>query len=74
MLESQEIKENEYNIAFLKQAQHAISMPNIPAMEFVWGGMEVAFTAIWNGAEEPKAHLIKALNKFEKQLTPKRNK
>ncbi|WP_318617997.1 maltose ABC transporter substrate-binding protein [Sporosarcina sp. YIM B06819] len=59
LLENKEIKENEFNIAFLNQAQHAISMPNIPAMELVWGGMEVAFTAIWNGSEEPKAALDK---------------
>ncbi len=68
LLESQEIKENEYNIAFLKQAQHAISMPNIPAMELVWGGMEVAFTAIWNGAEEPQAALDKGTQQIREAI------
>jgi len=64
LLESEEIKKNEYNIAFLEQAQYSISMPNIPAMEVVWGGMEVAFTAIWNGSEQPKS----ALEKGTKQI------
>ena len=41
LLESEEIKENEYNIAFLEQAQYSISMPNIPAMEVSMG---------WNGS------------------------
>ena len=64
LLENEEIKKNEYNIAFLKQAQYSISMPNIPQMEVVWGGMEVAFTAIWNGSEQPKS----ALDKGSKQI------
>lgn len=64
LLESEEIKKNEYNIAFLEQAQYSISMPNIPQMEVVWGGMEVAFTAIWNGSEQPKS----ALDKGAKQI------
>lgn len=59
LLNHEEIKENEYNIAFLRQADYSIPMPNIPEMESVWGGMEVAYTAIWNGDEEPKVALDK---------------
>jgi arabinogalactan oligomer/maltooligosaccharide transport system substrate-binding protein len=65
LLESTEIKENEYNIAFLEQAQYSISMPNIPEMESVWGGMEVAYTAIWNGAEKPKDALDKGTQQIK---------
>ena len=68
LLESEEIKKNEYNIAFLKQAQYSISMPNIPAMEVVWGGMEVAFTAIWNGSEQPKSALDKGSQQIREAI------
>ena len=33
LLESKEIQEESNNLAFLNQAQYAISMPNIPAMK-----------------------------------------
>lgn len=68
LLESEEVKEDEYNIAFLEQAQYSISMPNIPAMESVWGGMEVAFTAIWNGSEEPKSALDKGTSQIREAI------
>ena len=68
MLESKEIQDDEYSLAFMEQAQYSISMPNIPAMEAVWGAMEVAFTAIWNGAEEPKPALDKGTQQIREAI------
>lgn len=65
LLDQQKIKENEFNYAFLEQAQYAIPMPNIPAMQHVWGGMGVAFTAIWNGEADPKEALDKGVQQIK---------
>lgn len=64
LLENETIKSDKLNIAFLEQSQYSISMPNIPAMQHVWSGMEVAFTALWNGESEPKAALDKGVQQI----------
>ncbi|MBW8349939.1 maltose ABC transporter substrate-binding protein [Bacillus sp. IITD106] len=68
LLESPEIKEDAYMLAFLDQAQYSISMPNIPEMEPVWGAMDVAFTAIWNGDAEPKDALDKGVQQIKESI------
>lgn len=68
LIESEIIQGDEYSLAFMEQAQYSISMPNIPAMEVVWGAMEVAFTAIWNGAEEPKPALDKGTQQIREAI------
>jgi len=68
LLESKAIQEDPHNLAFLDQAQYAISMPNIPEMQPVWGGMEVAFTAIWNGDAQPKEALDKGVQQIKEAI------
>ena len=68
LLEDETIKSDELNIAFLEQSQYSISMPNIPAMQHVWSGMEVAFTALWNGESEPKAALDKGVQQIREAI------
>ncbi|MBD8069544.1 maltose ABC transporter substrate-binding protein [Bacillus sp. PS06] len=65
LLDNETIKADELNLAFLEQAQHSVSMPNIPAMQHVWAGMEVAFTAIWNGESDPKEALDKGVQQIK---------
>lgn len=65
LLEDETIKSDELNLAFLEQSQYSISMPNIPAMQHVWAGMEVAFTSLWNGESEPKAALDKGVQQIK---------
>jgi len=57
LLENETLMKDEVGMAFLEQATNAVPMPNIPEMQYVWGPMETAFTAIWNGLDEPKAAL-----------------
>lgn len=64
LLEDETIKSEKLNLAFLEQIKYSISMPNTPEMQHVWTGMEVAFTALWNGESDPKA----ALDKGVKQI------
>ncbi|WP_062109316.1 sugar ABC transporter substrate-binding protein [Bacillus niameyensis] len=65
LLEDEKIKSNPNMLAFLDQAQYSVSMPNIPEMQPVWGAMEVAFTAIWNGEAEPKDALDKGVQQIK---------
>jgi arabinogalactan oligomer/maltooligosaccharide transport system substrate-binding protein len=65
LLESDTLKEDVYNLAFLEQAQYSVSMPNIPAMQAVWGAMEVAFTSIWNDDKDPQTELDKAVGQIQ---------
>jgi len=57
LLDHPALQQDEVAMAFLNQATSAVPMPNIPEMQYVWGPMGTAFTAIWNGIEEPKAAL-----------------
>lgn len=57
LLENETLKKDEIAMAFLEQATAAVPMPNIPEMQYVWGPMGTAFTAIWNGLDTPKAAL-----------------
>ena len=68
LLESDKLKDDPYNLAFLDQAQYSISMPNIPEMQPVWGGMEVAFTSIWNGTSEPGEALEKGVQQIKEAI------
>ncbi|MGM0878366.1 MAG: sugar ABC transporter substrate-binding protein [Bacillota bacterium] len=68
LLENETIKADEFNHAFLEQAQYSISMPNITEMQTVWGGMEVAYTAIWNNAAEPQAALDKGVKQIKEAI------
>ncbi|WP_299094803.1 maltose ABC transporter substrate-binding protein [uncultured Metabacillus sp.] len=68
LLENEKIKADEINVAFLEQAQHSIPMPNITEMQPVWGGMEVAYTAIWNKASEPQAALDKGTQQIKEAI------
>jgi arabinogalactan oligomer/maltooligosaccharide transport system substrate-binding protein len=68
LLENETIKADELNHAFLEQAQYSISMPNITEMQTVWGGMEVAYTAIWNNAAEPQAALDKGVKQISEAI------
>jgi arabinogalactan oligomer/maltooligosaccharide transport system substrate-binding protein len=65
LLESDTLKEDVYNLAFLDQAQYSVSMPNIPQMQNVWGAMEVAFTSIWNDDKDAQAELDKAVGQIK---------
>lgn len=65
LLENEKIKEDPNMLAFLEQAQYSVSMPNIPEMQHVWGAMEVAFTAIWNGEAEIQAALDKGVQQIK---------
>jgi arabinogalactan oligomer/maltooligosaccharide transport system substrate-binding protein len=68
LVENETIKSNELNSAFLEQAKYSIPMPNITEMQTVWGGMEVAYTAIWNNAAEPKASLDKGVQQIKEAI------
>ncbi|MBO1512483.1 sugar ABC transporter substrate-binding protein [Metabacillus bambusae] len=68
LIENETIKSNELNSAFLEQAKYSIPMPNITEMQTVWGGMEVAYTAIWNNAAEPKASLDKGVQQIKEAI------
>lgn len=65
MLENEKIKSDELKLPFLEQAQYAEPMPNIPEMQSVWGGMEVALAAIWNEDAEPKEALDIGVNQIK---------
>jgi arabinogalactan oligomer/maltooligosaccharide transport system substrate-binding protein len=65
LLENETIKADKLNHSFLEQAQHSIPMPNIPEMQTVWGSMEMAYTAIWNKAAEPKDALDKGVQQIK---------
>jgi arabinogalactan oligomer/maltooligosaccharide transport system substrate-binding protein len=68
LIENKKIKSNELNTAFLEQAKYSIPMPNITEMQTVWGGMEVAYTAIWNNAAEPQASLDKGVQQINEAI------
>jgi len=61
--------DNEYNKAFLEQMQYSVPMPNIPEMQNVWGSMETAFTAVWNGESEPKAALDSGVQQIKDAIS-----
>ncbi|MFC0471755.1 maltose ABC transporter substrate-binding protein [Halalkalibacter kiskunsagensis] len=65
LLDSDTLKEDVYNLAFLDQAQHSVSMPNIPEMQNVWGAMEVAYTSIWNDKSDPQVELDKGVQQIK---------
>jgi arabinogalactan oligomer/maltooligosaccharide transport system substrate-binding protein len=65
LLESDTLKEDVYNLAFLDQAQYSVSMPNIPEMQNVWGAMEVAYTSIWNDKADPQVELDKGVQQIK---------
>ncbi|MTH54278.1 extracellular solute-binding protein [Bacillus mangrovi] len=65
LLDSDAIKNDEYAQSFLKQAQSAESMPNIPEMQAVWEPMNKALTAIWNNNQEPESTLNSAIKQIE---------
>ncbi|MGO5138917.1 sugar ABC transporter substrate-binding protein [Clostridium butyricum] len=50
-LEVDEIKNNEYSQAFIKQAQSSVPMPNVPEIECIWEPLK-NITRIFNG-EDP---------------------
>ncbi len=68
LLDNETIKQDEYNLAFLDQAQYSVSMPNIPAMQNVWGAMEVAFTSIWNDKTDPQDTLDKGVQQIREAI------
>ena len=49
-LEVDEIKNNEYSQAFIKQAQSSVPMPNVPEIECIWEPLK-NITRIFNGED-----------------------
>ncbi len=45
-----EIKNNEYSQAFIKQAQSSVPMPNVPEIECIWEPLK-NITRIFNGED-----------------------
>jgi arabinogalactan oligomer/maltooligosaccharide transport system substrate-binding protein len=68
LLENETVKADEFNYAFLQQAQYSIPMPNISEMQTVWGAMDVSFTAIWNNGADPKEALDKGVQQIKEAI------
>lgn len=65
MLEDDAIKNNPVASAFLNQAVHAVSMPNIPEMQPVWATMNPSLAAMWNSDDDPQKHLDAAVQQIK---------
>lgn len=59
--EKEEIKNDPLVAGFMDQTQFAQPMPSIPQMSLVWDPLAAAFSTIWDGKQEPKAALDKAV-------------
>ncbi|PGP11606.1 maltose ABC transporter substrate-binding protein [Bacillus cereus] len=68
LLESEAIKKDEILSGFAKQLEHSVPMPNIAEMQKVWGPMENAYSAIWNGLATPKASLDSATKQIQDSI------
>ncbi|MBA9083717.1 arabinogalactan oligomer/maltooligosaccharide transport system substrate-binding protein [Fontibacillus solani] len=69
LLENEKINSDEIIKGFLEQAAVSVPMPNIPEMEPVWGGMNNAFTVIWDEDTDPKVILDKAVKQIKEGIT-----
>ncbi|WP_280157720.1 sugar ABC transporter substrate-binding protein (plasmid) [Priestia aryabhattai] len=56
------------SMAFLKQVQKAVPMPNIPEMEPVWGPMGTAYTTIWNNNQDPQKAFDSAVKQIKETI------
>ncbi|MBD1378730.1 sugar ABC transporter substrate-binding protein [Metabacillus arenae] len=68
LLENEKLKSDKLKMPFIEQAEHTVPMPNIPAMDSVWGGMDAALTAIWNNDEESKPALDKGVQQIQEAI------
>lgn len=59
-----EIVEDEYLAGVAEQAENSTPMPSIPEMDSVWDPYEKAFTAVWDGIQEPEDALKAAQDEF----------
>jgi arabinogalactan oligomer/maltooligosaccharide transport system substrate-binding protein len=65
------IKADVHLAGIAKQAQYAMPMPFIPEMANVWDPYKKAFTAVWDGLQEPEAALKAAQEEFETAIVKK---
>lgn len=61
VMDKPEIKDDPIVSGFMAQAQNAVPMPSIPQMGLVWEPMGAALSTIWDGKEDPKTALDKAV-------------
>ena len=60
LAEANEIKNDEFVVPFLEQAEYAVPMPSIPQVQYMWDPYGAAFGSMWNDGIVPEEALKKA--------------
>lgn len=64
-LESDQIKNDPFVVAFAEQAKNSMPMPAIPEMANVWAPVNAALPEIWNKNADPKTAMEKAVTQIK---------